>query len=68
MCAYVSNASASPLHPQVPAFTAYVSQFGGYYMDDWSISKKAIALLEVPGVASSLRCFAWMQGDSIGLS
>uniref|UniRef100_A0A1D2A9T6 Heme-binding protein 2 n=1 Tax=Auxenochlorella protothecoides TaxID=3075 RepID=A0A1D2A9T6_AUXPR len=30
----------------VPAFTAYVSQFGGYYMDDWSISKKAIALLE----------------------
>lgn len=32
---------------QVPAFTAFVSQFGGYYMDDWSISKKAIALLQV---------------------
>ena len=30
-----------------PAFTAFVSQFGGFMMDDWSISKKAKELVEV---------------------
>lgn len=32
---------------KLPAFTAFVSQFGGFAMDDWTISGKAKALAEV---------------------
>ncbi len=48
----LQNDPPKPSSPDVyiekqPAFTAFVSQFGGFGMDDWTISGKAKALTEV---------------------
>lgn len=42
-----------------PAFTAFVSQFGGFAMDDWTISSKAKELTQVGqpvGVGAGVCC------------
>lgn len=53
------------INPQ-PAFTAFVSQFGGFAMDDWSIGGKARALakaLDEAGVEYEADWFWYAQYD-----